>query len=76
MPRYYLHIHTCDTVEEDPEGTDFPDREAAQAEAERVIRNGYLNWPEAPTDMIMVIADETGQPVRLVPFEYVIGPMQ
>jgi hypothetical protein len=76
MPRYYFHIHTCDTVEKDLEGKDFPDRAAAQAEAERVIWTGYIDWSEAPTDMIMVITDATGQPVRLVPFEYVIGPMQ
>lgn len=76
MPRYHLHIHTGEDVEEDLEGKDFPDREAAQAEAERVIREVCISWPEAQIDMMMVIADETGRTVRMVPFEYVIGPMQ
>jgi hypothetical protein len=76
MPRYHLHIHTGEIVEEDREGTDFTDLDAAHATAERVIRNICIAWCEAQIDMMMVIADESGRTVRVIPFESVIGPTQ
>lgn len=53
-----------------------PERRSARTEAERVIWKVCISWPEAQIDMMVVIADETGQTVRMVPLEYVIGPKQ
>ncbi|WP_262299683.1 DUF6894 family protein [Microvirga sesbaniae] len=76
MPRYYLHLHTGQDLELDPEGDDFPDLGAAQAEAKRVIGELWLDWPEARIGMAIEIVDETGQTVLRVPFADVIGRMQ
>ena len=76
MPRYYFHIHNGHDLELDPEGDDFPDLGAAQAEAKRVIRELWLDWAEARIDMAIEIVNETGQTALRVPFANVIGPTQ
>jgi Domain of unknown function (DUF6894) len=76
MPRYYLHIHDGHDLDLDPDGTDFRDLQAAQAEAERVVRELWLDWSEARPDTAIEIVDATGRTMRRVPFSDVIGPMQ
>jgi hypothetical protein len=76
MLRYYLHIQKGHDLELDPEGDDFPDLEAAQAEANRVIRELWLDRGEARIDMAIEIVNEAGQTVLRVPFADVIGRTQ
>jgi hypothetical protein len=76
MPRYYLHIHNGHDLERDPEGADYPTLVAARAAAEQVIREIWVDWPEARYDMAVEIVGEAGQTVLQVPFADVIVPMQ
>ena len=76
MPRYYLRIRKGHDVDLDPDGDDFPDLGAAQAEARRVIRELCLDWSEARIGMVIEIVDETGRTVLRVPFANVIGRTQ
>ena len=76
MPRYCLHIRNGHDVDLDTEGDDFPDLQSAQAAAERVIRELWLDWPDARIDMAIDLVDETSQTVLRVPFADVIGRTQ
>ena len=71
MPHYYFHIRHGSQLTIDDEGQDFPDDDAARAEAtESVheilveeIRSKQADVPEA-----MVVVDENGREVASVPF--------
>jgi hypothetical protein len=73
MPRYYLHIHNGYELELDTDGADFPDAQAARAEAERLIREVSRFWPQARRYMTIEIADEAGQTIVRLPFADVMG---
>ena len=71
MPHYYFHLRHGSQLIIDDEGQDFPDENAARAEAAKsvhellaeAIRSDHADVPEA-----MVIADEDGREVASVPF--------
>jgi hypothetical protein len=73
MPRYYFHIHNGCELELDSDGADFPDLQAARAEAERIIWDVSRFWPQARRYMMIKIADETGQTIVRLPFADVTG---
>jgi len=69
FPRYRLIIRWPDQQHLDPEGTRLPDDAAAQRYAERVIRElkeagGDYDHPE----LLMVVADDDGKELFIVPF--------
>jgi hypothetical protein len=76
MSRYYLHIRNGHDLGLDPEGDDFPDLEASQAEATRVIKELWLDWAEVRIDMVIEIVDEADQTVLRIPFADIICPTQ
>ena len=76
MPRYYFHIQNGSDLEEDPEGTELPDINAAHAEALIVTQELAAAVPEFDSDTIIEFADEMSQTVLLVPFSEAIGPIQ
>jgi len=71
MSRYYFHIRHGSELIIDDEGQDFPDDEAARAEAAEsvheilaeAIRSQSADMPEA-----IVVADEDGREVASVSF--------
>ena len=71
MPHYYFHLRHDSQLIIDDEGQDFPDENAARAEAAKsvheilgeVIRSNHDDVPEA-----MVVVDEDGREVASVPF--------
>ena len=71
MPHYYFHLRHGSQLTIDDEGQDFPDDDAARAEAAKSvheilaeeIRSKHDDVPEA-----MVVADEDGREVASVPF--------
>ena len=71
MPRYYFHLRHGSELTIDAEGEDFPDDDAARAEAAEAvhdilaeaIRSKSADMPEA-----IMVADEDGREVASVPF--------
>jgi hypothetical protein len=71
MPHYYFHLRHGSQLTIDTEGEDFPDDDAARAEAAETvhemlaeaIRSKRADVPEA-----MVVEDEDGREVASVPF--------
>jgi hypothetical protein len=73
MPRYYFKIHNGYELELDSDGADFPDLQAARAEAERITRDVSRFWPQARRYMMIEIADEAGQTIVRLSFAGVMG---
>jgi hypothetical protein len=73
--RFYLHIKAGTEVFQDEEGAELPSVDAARNEAVKTarellclaIRAGKATIPEA-----VVIADETGEPLEVVPLAAVL----
>jgi hypothetical protein len=71
MPHYYFQVPHGSQLTIDPEGEEFPDDDAARAEAvesvheilAEAIRSKHADVPEA-----MVVADENGREVASVCF--------
>ena len=75
MPRFYFHIRNGDAFEDqDPDGEDLPDIQAARAEAVQVARDFWEDWSHADIAMAVEVVDETGRPVLTVPFAEVVNP--
>jgi hypothetical protein len=66
LPRYHFVVRAPDHMHDDPEGTHFPNHEAAREHGHRIVRElnegGYR-----PGDASLVIHDETGQIVHAIP---------
>jgi hypothetical protein len=78
MPRFFFHVRYRDRLTEDLEGTDFPNLEAAQADAwiaargllaEQLASDGTLGNQQ------FEICDEAGQILATVPFRDAIEPL-
>ena len=71
MPRYYFHLRHGSQLTVDAEGQDFPDDDAARAEAAQAvheilaeeIRSKHADVPEA-----LVVEDENAREVASMPF--------
>ena len=71
MPQYYFHLRRDSQMTVDAEGLEFPDEDAARAEAAKAvhellaeaIRSNYADVPET-----MVVDDEDAREVASVPF--------
>jgi len=72
MPHYYLHVKTSHSTDIDRTGIDLPDIDAARAEALRIagelLQDWPSGWPEARYDMVVEVADRSGQTMMMVPF--------
>jgi Domain of unknown function (DUF6894) len=73
--RYYFHLKEGRRLDRDDEGIDLPDLSAAKREAlegareilAEAVKAGANTVPEA-----LVIADEAGRALEIVPFEILI----
>jgi hypothetical protein len=70
MPRYFFHIRDKNSFKSDEVGQEFPDLEAARAEA---LRDAKELWSDLSRDVaretaVIEIADETGETVLTVLF--------
>jgi hypothetical protein len=70
MPPYYFHLRHGSQLTIDDDGQDFPDDDAARAEAAESIREILAEAIFAKTDVpeAMVVADENGREIASVPF--------
>jgi hypothetical protein len=76
MSLYYFHIRSGVDYEEDTEGSDLPDIDAAHAEAVRMAWELSVAVPEFDADTVIEIADDTGQIMQRVFFSDAIGSIQ
>jgi hypothetical protein len=67
MPRYFFHIRDGFDLDEDDEGVELPDFEAARAEALATVDELRDELADAG-DIELEIADETGRRLLSVPF--------
>jgi len=67
MPRYYFNIRDGYDVDEDDEGIELPDIEAARAEALATVEELRDQLADAG-DIELEITDETGRRLMTVPF--------
>ena len=75
MPHDFFHIQNGDVYEDqDPDGEDLPDLEAARAAAAQIARDFWEDFPDANLDMLIEVADEDGETLLTVPFAESIGP--
>ena len=70
MPHYFFHIRDDGTRQEDREGLELPDAQAARKEA---VKRACAIWSKHPPEpgrnrQVFEIADETGVTVLQVPF--------
>ena len=78
MPRFFFHVRDRDQLTEGPEGIDFPDLEAAQADARIAVRNvlaEQLASDSTISNQQLEICDEAGQLLATVPFRDAIEPL-
>ncbi|WP_134499057.1 DUF6894 family protein [Microvirga pakistanensis] len=72
MPRYYRHIRQGDQLIQDPDGIELPDLDAARGEALEGIRDiladAIRRGMDAPLDDAIVIMDEAGRELAIIPF--------
>lgn len=76
MPRYFLHIREHHEFIEDPDGADYPDLDAARAEAVHGARDILVEKLRRgdPLDGAAIeITDENGKVVETVPFRTVMN---
>jgi uncharacterized protein YfcZ (UPF0381/DUF406 family) len=67
MPRYYFNIRDGYVVDEDDEGVELPDFEAARAEALATVEELRDELADAG-NIELEITDETGRRLLTVPF--------
>jgi len=67
MPRYHFVVRQPDHTHDDPDGVHLPNQEAARNHGDRIVselkEGGYR-----PGDAVLLVQDETGQPVHSIPF--------
>ena len=77
MPRFHFHVRDSDSLLEDLEGADFPDLDAARADAAAASREVLAERIEAGLPLgglRFEIRDEAGQLVATVPIRDVAQP--
>jgi hypothetical protein len=74
MPLYYLHIRHRNELEEDPDGMELPDIDAAMAEALKVARELTAEMPGYDGSTVIEIADGDGQTILTLPFSDALRP--
>ena len=67
MPRYFFHLRDGFDLDEDDEGVELPDFEAARAEAFATVAELRDELRDAG-NIELEIADETGRRLLTVPF--------
>lgn len=67
MPRYFFNIRDGHVVDEDEEGIELPDIEAARAEAQAVVEELRDELLDAD-NIELEITDDTGRRLLTVPF--------
>ncbi|MBM6595991.1 DUF6894 family protein [Microvirga pudoricolor] len=67
MPLYFFNIRDGYEVDEDEEGVELPDLEAARAEALATVEELRDQIPDAD-DIQLEITDDTGRRLLTVPF--------
>jgi hypothetical protein len=79
MSCYRLHLRRGHELQEDLDGIDLPDLDAAYSEAVRVARELRELWNRLPDSvlngMAIEVADEANQMVLTVPFSDVAGSL-
>ncbi len=74
MPRYYFHVRNGPSVDQDHDGMDLPDLEAAHAEALRTASELLGEVPGFGPQTMIEVTDEAGRMVLTVPFSEATGP--
>ena len=71
MPRYYIDIRSHFGTNEDPNGIDLPDIDAARAEALKIAEKLLTGWaampPDYSSDIVIEIVGEDFRPVLIIP---------
>jgi hypothetical protein len=75
MPRYYFHIRDGFDLDEDDEGVELPDIDAARAEALATVEELRDELQDAG-NIELEIADESGRRLLSVPFRHQRGRRQ
>ena len=77
MPRYYFHVHDGDSLDQDHSGMDLANIHEARTEAVKAACDLCHLWDDLPpgvlNNMVIEVADETGQTVLIVPFRVATG---
>ncbi len=66
--RYFFTVRRQNTVQNDPDGLDFPNVAAALSDAERAIAELKRKTECDDPTLIMIVEDETHHPVLSLPF--------
>ena len=75
MPRFYFHFAKGREIEQDPDGLEFPDLEAAYLDAFRAAREMWaemLERQEDPRELAFQIYDDGGRLLLTLPFAEVL----
>src|SRR5262245_9831728 len=62
MPRYHFHLRARGRIHRDPEGTELPDRAAAQVHAEAVANDLMRHGGGGARHWSLRVEDEHGEP--------------
>ena len=68
MPRFYFHVRDGFEVDEDDEGVELPDFEAARAEALATVEELREELAGDAAGIELEITDDTGRRLLTVPF--------
>ena len=72
MPLFFFHLRDCSgSVNEDPEGSEFPDAEAAYLDAYQAARDMAREWLRKgrnPRGYVFEVVTGSGEPVLELPF--------
>ena len=71
MPQYYFHLRRDSQMTVDAEGQEFPDDDAARAEAAQAVHESLaeaIRSKHADVPETMVVEDENAREVASVPF--------
>ena len=66
MLLYYFVIHASDHKDDDPDGTDLPNHQAAHAYAHRIIRE-LKEADYRPLGAMMIVLDQAGNTIHPIP---------
>jgi uncharacterized protein DUF6894 len=66
--RYHFVVRAADHTHDDPDGTHFPNHEAAREHGHRIVRELREGGGYNPEDAVLLIQDETRQTVHSIPF--------
>jgi hypothetical protein len=77
MPQYYVHVYDRNGHNRDHVGTELADIHEARSETVKVARELWHLCDDLPpgalSTMAIEVANQTGQPVLIVPFSAAIG---